>query len=194
MQIEIQKTPWIGGLRPTSLRLHVFLLQGRAFATWHEDRSTRSPHLRIPVSDELASQLLGATRVPCPYVGDLPEYGSRISVMYSCRSGVSGEDATTIDSCRRCGHIAIRSGSPRFRAAMGDTLAEQAGVHPPTTILASDLAYAPVLDADWNALTSQLVPPSVQGTVKIRLGRFGWLLDVKASASQSQRTVLLPHP
>ena len=76
MKIEV----WRKG-RLTRANLHAFAYEGAAFAHIRLFKSPMMTLQRIPLSDDLAQEILGAERRPCPYTGDMPREKAAYKVL-----------------------------------------------------------------------------------------------------------------
>lgn len=161
MTIEIWKKKPFGNYRKAANGLYVYLREGHACASWVSNPIGRSKD--IPVSDELAAEVLKARRVPCPHVGTQPVYSMLGKPGYTCRDKSSGEDCNTVEKCTVCGYWDSYSGNPSFRAFATGEYSD--GGHPNRTYLKSEVPHGTVTEADWSG--GHLTLPSGSGTLII---------------------------
>ena len=140
MKIEI----WRKG-RWTRANLHAFAYEGAAFAHIHLFKSPMMTLQRIPLSDDLAQEILGAERRPCPYTGDMPRRGYYSEGYYANhRDSVDG--ITNISRhCTSCGYDDARQHVPDL-------------AHPESDYLVTSRYRRSFTDAGWDDARGVLTP------------------------------------
>jgi len=192
MHISVWQRNLLGQPRETRSDLTMFIDEGSAFATWKHGPVTVRSSLRIPVSDELASQVLGAHRGPCSFVGQYPKYSTfGTAPGYTCRdkTETGGSAAETLERCTECGYFNVYPGNPRFRLYTGN----EAGVytHPQRTRLKAPAnAVVTFTEADWDQGRGKLVPQTADGTLTVLAGA---LWPIKAGGRFSGSTIATEH-
>ncbi len=172
MGIEVWKCRPFWGHRKLRDGLTAFCDEGRVYASWKRRPVIMRQSLRIPVSDHVAEQVLGAVREPCPYNGKSPVYRLWGAKGYIVRGASSGEDCVTRADCHECGYSGnVHDGSPRFnRWVAGEPCGD---IHPERTLLRVDKEIASFTDADWDESKRALIPSSSDGRLII-WAKGGW--------------------
>ncbi|OIP22699.1 hypothetical protein COX95_00245 [bacterium CG_4_10_14_0_2_um_filter_33_32] len=155
---------WKGGLFPKLIgrnNLITFIKKGEVFASWRYPAGQKE---LILVREDLAKQILNVKSIPCPHVGEYPEYGFFKSG-YHCNSVVRPDDESeTIFECDECGFEMYQPGNARFNNVLNGRYGES---HPLRTIMVSDKKTSTIKQADWNEDQKMLIPSISTGTLII---------------------------
>lgn len=145
MQIEVWRKPLFRKARRTHAGLWMRIIKGHAFAS--RSRDPFSDKQLIPVSDELAQQVLGATREVCPWSNKESLWKAN-QPAYRYKFRRSGEGSVTNYFCEVCDFRASDDG--------------EGIVHPETTYLKvpeDDAQPVQFHEAGWDVhATEHLVP------------------------------------
>ena len=144
MKIEI----WRRG-KVTKRLLDAFVSGGKAFTPLPGNRFGGVD--RIPLTDSLAYQVLGAERLPCPHVGQEPLYGY-CPEGYRAYSVSMGDGTSAINRrCEACGYSDYHDTGTR--------------THPARTYLESPVYSRAFTHADWNDALGGFDQPLTDGRI-----------------------------
>lgn len=165
MKIVVFTTPIRPWRQPRTLRtdLTVILEDGSVCATWAQDAILLGDSRRIPVSDDLAEQVLGASRGPCSFNGTSPDTHF-LAAGYVARDalGFFSDEPAMRAHCTECGY--------RIRYyPEGDGLS----VHPDRTRLAGPRSVSTIFEADWDESRGELAPAVAEGELAIMIKHLG---------------------
>lgn len=167
MKIEV----WRKG-KLTRGNLSAFAYEGRVFAHLRVFKAPMNTRQRIPLSDELANEVLGTERRPCPYVGDMPRRGYYSEgYYYNRRDGIGG--TTNISRhCMSCGYSDVREYVPIL-------------THPVTNYLVTSKYRRSFTDAGWDDARGVLTPDDSDDRLIL------WMKPSQTRSSESAATKLL---